>query len=262
MASTIYEWLRLNHDRLTLAIVFTDIVGSTNLNARLGDSTYAGVRSAHFQKAREFIKQYNGHEVKNAGDSFTVIFRTAIEALNFAIALHDDTGDLRLRIRAGVHVGIVRIVEDRDIFGASANFAHRVMSAAKNGGVVISRDVKSQVDLEKDDQQIFLQYYAVNLPMAGFPGLHTLYLVHTPAMQAAATGRKLAEIALRLLGLGRGSQTAPAPVPVQPPAHQQSTPAKLEPQVIRRRLAPPAKTDKDALIRPTPIVNRIDPKKK
>ena len=59
------------------------------------------------------------------GDSFMVIFRTALDALDFVLALERETGDARIIIRAGIHVGSARIFDD-DIFGNMVNYTKRV----------------------------------------------------------------------------------------------------------------------------------------
>src|SRR5204862_3612129 len=75
----------------TVAVCFTDIVGSTALCNSIGDRQWIEVLVKHFKKARSFICQYNCHEIKIIGDSFMVVFRTAVDALNFAMAFQEDT---------------------------------------------------------------------------------------------------------------------------------------------------------------------------
>lgn len=153
---TVRDWLRLPAEHITLAIVFTDIVGSTALQGEVGDYTYQNeIRPAHFNRARDLIGMWGGHQVKTSGDSFYVVFRTAIDALDFAEALHNDTGYELVQIRAGIHVGAVRITDDGDVHGSAVNYTNRVMDAAKASqtrireGIVLSRDAKSQIKFEK-----------------------------------------------------------------------------------------------------------------
>src|ERR1043165_4569046 len=98
------------------ALVFTDIVGSTALASELGDEQWIQLLRRHFDQARRIMAKYDHHEIKIIGDSFMVIFRTALDALDFAIELEANPGDVRLAIRAGIHVGSARIIDD-DIYG-------------------------------------------------------------------------------------------------------------------------------------------------
>lgn len=79
---------------------------------------------------------------------FMVAFRTAVNALNFAIEFQIDTGDERVRIRAGLHIGPV-IVEEGDGQGVAVNYAARVICMAVNGGVWLSNETKNHIDQEK-----------------------------------------------------------------------------------------------------------------
>jgi class 3 adenylate cyclase len=75
---TIQEWLRADTEHVMLAILFTDIVGSTALQRELGDQAYNAVRRAHFAQAHCFIAAFHGYEVKRA--LFTCIRSTAFRA--------------------------------------------------------------------------------------------------------------------------------------------------------------------------------------
>ena len=186
---TIQEWLRVETDHVTLAIVFSDIVDSTKLQREVGDQTYHSIRRAHFARARHCIKEGAGHEVKTAGDSFFAVFRTAVAAFNFAVSLHDNTGDPRLKIRAGVHVGAMRIEDNNDFYGTAVNFTQRVMSVAKSGGVALSRDAKSQVEFEKAPEHGKIRFTRHEVQLQGFEGRHHVYLTDTPGMRAARVER-------------------------------------------------------------------------
>ena len=159
-----------------IALVFTDIVGSTALQREVGDQTYTQIRQAHFDNARTLIAGTNAYEIKTVGDSFFVVFRTAIEALDFAVALHQLTGHELVQIRVGVHVGTVRIEEDGDVYGSAVNYTKRVMdSADKLCGIIVSRDAKSQIEFEKapQHQKIFFNPFEKGLP--GFDDKQLLF---------------------------------------------------------------------------------------
>src|SRR5215813_2298727 len=75
-SETLREWTR--DDRVTLAIVFTDIVGSTALGRALGDEQMNGVRRAHFGHSRALLVQHAGREIKTIGDSVMAVFRSTM----------------------------------------------------------------------------------------------------------------------------------------------------------------------------------------
>jgi len=122
-SETLLAWA--GDDRVTLAIVFTDIVSSTALGVERGDEHMKEVRRAHFARSAALIEQYRGREIKTIGDSVMVAFRSIGAALDYAYALHVDPGHAVLRVRAGLHIGSVDIVGN-DIFGTEVAFAARV----------------------------------------------------------------------------------------------------------------------------------------
>jgi len=104
------------------AIVFTDVVGSTALGEEIRDEAMNEVRQAHFAQSRRLIGQFQGREIKTIGDSFMAAFKSAGAALDYAPALQGNTGHPQVRIRAGIHIGPLR-VEAGDVFGGTVNFA-------------------------------------------------------------------------------------------------------------------------------------------
>jgi len=164
-------------DKVTLTIVFTDMVKSTALGYKLGNERMRQVRGAHFKRARNLIEKYDGYEIKTNGDEFMVAFHTAVDALDFALSLHADTGDQRIKIRAGIHVGPVT-VEEQDAQGAAISYAARVMSMAADGGVWVSNEVKNHIDQEKAPHHENLQFQThSDCTLKGFPGQHLLWSV-------------------------------------------------------------------------------------
>ncbi|UCG56516.1 MAG: FHA domain-containing protein [Phycisphaerales bacterium] len=163
--------------KTTLAIVFTDMVGSTGLTHELGNESMDQIRRAHFARARRLIEKHQGYEIKTIGDEFMVAFRTAVSALDFALDFHDDTGDERVRVRAGVHIGPVTVDED-DAQGAAVSYAARVLGMAAEGGVWISSEAKSHIDQEKAQYHGDLSWQRhPDCPLKGFPGKHLLWSV-------------------------------------------------------------------------------------
>jgi class 3 adenylate cyclase len=114
----------------------------------LGNEAMTVVRRTHFKQARDLIALTGGREIKTIGDSLMVVFRTPLSALDFAIMLSKDTAHERVKIRAGIHVGLVQI-EEEDVFGTMVNFTARVQSQTKGAEIWISDRAKSDIEEEK-----------------------------------------------------------------------------------------------------------------
>ena len=126
-------------DRLFLALVFTDIVGSTELNEAIKDERMNMVRRAHFAQSRKLINKYGGCEIKTVGDAFLVAL------LDFAIALHKQPGAPELRMRAGIHIGSVS-PDEGDVHGRTVNLAARIVGAVKGPEIWVSNEVRTDLD--------------------------------------------------------------------------------------------------------------------
>ncbi len=162
-------------------LLFTDIVESTNLANELGDEKWISLLQKHFAQARRLMSGYDHHEIKIIGDSFMVIFRTVLDALDFGVALYADTGDPRIRIRVGIHVGSARIIED-DIYGNMVDYTKRVESTDNPGdigGIRLSDMAKIQVSDEKAQRHAWLQFQPLTLRFKGFPQPQTVWAVFT-----------------------------------------------------------------------------------
>jgi class 3 adenylate cyclase len=121
-------------ERVALAIVFTDVVGSTALGEEIRDEAMNEVRRAHFAQSRKLIGQFKGREIKTIGDSFMAAFKCVDSALDYARALQGITGHPQVQIRAGIHIGPMH-VEEGDVFGGTANFAARVVGAIQGAEI-------------------------------------------------------------------------------------------------------------------------------
>ena len=146
-SETLREWAR--DDRVTLAIVFTDIVGSTALGRALGDEQMNGVRRAHFGHSRALLAQHAGREIKTIGDTVMAVFRSIGAALDYAHALYFDPGHTALQargVRAGIHIGSVDVVGE-DIFGTEVDVAARIVGGIEGAEIWLSDQAKR--DLER-----------------------------------------------------------------------------------------------------------------
>ncbi len=159
----------------TVTIMFTDLERSTSMVTNLGEREAYRVNTLHNTILREQFEQYRGHEAKRLGDGFLVLFASARDALHSGIAIQrklmvtasEPYGPIRVRI--GIHIGEV-LWDENDIFGASVNFAARVMSEAQAGEILISALLREVIapsgEFEFGEERI--------VPLKGFRGLHKL----------------------------------------------------------------------------------------
>ena len=135
----------------TLTIVFTDIEGSTALNASFGDRAWLQVLDAHNAVVTRTTDEHGGRVVKGRGDGFMLAFPSARRALACAREIEQRISDVftdpgsPIRVRIGVHVGEVASNEN-DLFGHAVNYAARVAGAARGGEILVSSLVHHLVD--------------------------------------------------------------------------------------------------------------------
>lgn len=130
--------------RVLATVMFTDIVGSTEHVAQLGDRRWRTLLQEHHDAIREELDRYRGREVDTAGDGFLATFDGPARAIRCARAICDALRSVGLEIRAGVHTGEVELM-DSNIGGIAVHIAARVMAAAGPGEVVVSSTVKDLV---------------------------------------------------------------------------------------------------------------------
>jgi class 3 adenylate cyclase len=131
-------------DRRLLTLLFTDIVGSTERAAELGDRRWRSVLERHDELARAEIERQGGRVVKATGDGFLATFEGPTRAIECAGALKPAVGPLGIELRAGIHTGECEVVGE-DIGGMCVHLAARVCGLAGPGEVLVSRTVKDLV---------------------------------------------------------------------------------------------------------------------
>jgi class 3 adenylate cyclase len=131
-------------DRRLLTVLFTDIVGSTERAAELGDRRWRGLLERHDELARAEIEHQGGRAVKAIGDGFLATFEGPARAIECARALNQATEPLGIELRAGLHTGECEVIGD-DIGGMCVHLAARVCGLAGPGEVLVSRTVKDLV---------------------------------------------------------------------------------------------------------------------
>ncbi len=126
------------------AVLFTDIVGSTERATQLGDSGWRDILSRHHAIVRAELVRFGGREVDTAGDGFFVVFDVPASAVRCARSAIDALAPLGLQIRAGVHTGEVSLIGDK-VGGIAAHIGARVMATAGAGEVLVSSTVRDLV---------------------------------------------------------------------------------------------------------------------
>jgi len=128
-------------NRVLATVLFTDIVGSTDHAARLGDRAWRQLLSSHHSLVRKELARFRGCEIKTVGDAFIATFDGPARAVRCACAIRGRVAEIGMQIRAGLHTGEIEIA-DRDIGGIGVNIAARVVAAAQSGEVLVSSTVK------------------------------------------------------------------------------------------------------------------------
>src|SRR5207249_101976 len=145
---------RRSPERLLATILFTDIVGSTDLAVSLGDESWQRLVAAHHAAVRRELRRFRGRELDTAGDGFFAAFDQAAQAVRAADAIVAAVSELGVSIRAGLHAGEVETADGK-IGGIAVHIANRVMSAAEPGEVLVSgtlRDLVAGSGLEFHDR--------------------------------------------------------------------------------------------------------------
>ena len=128
---------RRSPERFLVTILFTDVVGSTDLAVRLGDRAWRRLVAAHHAAVRQELHRFRGREVDTAGDGFFATFDQPAQAVRAAEAIVESVAKLGVSIRAGLHVGEAEAA-DKKIGGIAVHIANRVMSSAGPGEVLVS----------------------------------------------------------------------------------------------------------------------------
>jgi pimeloyl-ACP methyl ester carboxylesterase len=131
-------------DRVLTTVMFTDIVGSTERAARLGDKIWGDLLQAHHAAVRDQLRRFDGIEVGTAGDGFLAMFDGPARAVRCALAIVEAVRPLGLEIRAGLHTGEV-VRETDGVQGLAVHIGARIGALAGPGEVLTSRTVKDLV---------------------------------------------------------------------------------------------------------------------
>ncbi len=166
-------------ERVVATILFTDIVGSTEIAERLGDAAWRELLGRHYRDVRDELDRFRGREISTTGDGFLAVFDGAGRAIQAAIAIRDRARSLDLDIRAGIHVGEVEAVGG-DVRGVAVHEAARIAGAAAGGEILVSETTRQLASPSG------LAFEALGVrELKGLTGARSLYAV----VAAPAKGR-------------------------------------------------------------------------
>ena len=158
-------------DRILATVLFTDLVGSTERAAELGDRGWNELLERHNRVVRRELAAFRGREVSTAGDSFVATFDGPARGIRCAQSISQAVEGLGLQIRAGLHTGEVERVAG-DIRGLAVHIGARVAATARPGEVLVSAAVPPLVagsGIEFEDRGTH--------ELKGVPGEWRLYAV-------------------------------------------------------------------------------------
>ena len=131
-------------DRVLATVLFTDIVGSTEKAAALGDHRWRDLLDSHHATIRRNLARFRGHEVKTTGDGILATFDGPARGVRCACAIADEVRPLGIEVRAGLHTGECEML-DHDVGGIAVHIGARVAALAGSGEVLVSSTVKDLV---------------------------------------------------------------------------------------------------------------------
>jgi len=131
-------------DRVLATVMFTDIVGSTERAAELGDARWRELLSAHQTAVRRELSRFHGREVKTLGDGCLATFDGPARAIRCGRSITEAARSLGLEVRIGLHAGEVELIGE-DVGGIAVHIAARVGALATPGEVLASSTVKDLV---------------------------------------------------------------------------------------------------------------------
>ncbi len=131
-------------ERVLATMLFTDIVGSTDRAARIGDKRWRDLLDHHDRCVRTEIGRFRGREVNTVGDGFVSTFDSPSQAIKCALAIRETLKVSDIGVRVGIHTGEIE-VRGNDVAGMAVHIGARVSALAGPGEVLVSSTVKDSV---------------------------------------------------------------------------------------------------------------------
>jgi class 3 adenylate cyclase len=156
-------------DRFLTTLLFTDVVGSTEMAGRLGDRAWKQLLNGHDEALRGLLAMHRGREAGTTGDGFLATFDAPAQAIRCALAISAASNGLGVQDRVGVHTGEVEVT-GKELRGVAVHLAARIMNAAGPGEVFVSataRELASGAGIDFEDRG--------NHELKGFTGARQLF---------------------------------------------------------------------------------------
>jgi class 3 adenylate cyclase len=135
-----------------VALLFTDLQGSTALYERVGDAAAYNMVREHFALLAAIVRNHDGAVVKTIGDAVMASFSDPAQAVRAALAMQAEIGSTDLVLKVGVHAGpsVVVTLNDRlDYFGSTVNMAARLQGQSTGGDIVLSHAVRNDPEVRE-----------------------------------------------------------------------------------------------------------------
>lgn len=136
--------LAAQDDRVLATVLFTDIVASTAMAAKLGDRAWRELLELHNAAIRREIERERGKVIDTAGDGFLASFERPARATRCACAIREAMSNLEIEVRVGLHAGECELVEGK-MAGIAIHTGARIAARAQPGEVLVSSTVKELV---------------------------------------------------------------------------------------------------------------------
>ena len=149
VVAAIHDFLRADRpirasDNVLATVLFTDIVGSTQRAAAMGDAAWRTLVEQHHGVVRALLDRFRGQEVDTAGDGFFAAFDGPARAIRCAMAIVDSVRPLGIEVKAGVHTGECEVIDGK-VGGLSVAIGARVAAFAAPSELLVSQTVKDLV---------------------------------------------------------------------------------------------------------------------
>jgi class 3 adenylate cyclase len=131
-------------DKVLATVLFSDIVGSTERAAELGDAHWRQLLADHHARVRRQLVRYRGMELDTAGDGFFARFDGPARAIRCALAIRDAVREIGLQVRLGLHTGECEMLDGK-VAGIAVAIGARVSALAAAGEVLVTQTVKDLV---------------------------------------------------------------------------------------------------------------------
>jgi len=163
-------------DSILATVLFTDLVGSTERAAALGDRAWRDLLTRHHEDVRHELARFRGDELDSAGDGFFCRFDGPARAMACARAIVNGAKRLDLNVRAGIHTGECEVIGEK-LAGISVVTGARISALAEPGEVLVSRTVKDLVAGSGFDFSDRGEH-----ELKGVPGTWRVYRISEPAV--------------------------------------------------------------------------------